>query len=1001
MSRKAGIPASGGADVPRVDPAARRPDAFLSYSRRDGEAADRLVALLEERGKDIWIDRQDIPAASRWRDELARAIEVSDAVIALVTPSWAASENCRQELEHADAAGKRIIPVLAAPTGAVPEALASRQWVQAGSGDDMVAAADAIVEAIETDLPYVRAHARYLEEAQRWAASARDRGFLLRGGELRAAEAWLATRAERREPRPTADQISFIQASRSDATRRLRVLTVSALAAAAAVIVLAVVAVIQRDVAVDREHTARSRELAAVSEARRSSDPETAVRLAVEGLGVKRTGEAQIALRRAIAASPLVARFGRAGDELDDATMTGDGATVVTARDDGLVRAFDTATGHRRWAWRGAPGLQDLTVTEGDDDVAVGEGAGVVQVLDVADGTPVESFRVAAQGDVTAAVPSPDGRTIAGVTAQLSSLRGIAKLWERGTGRLIADLSAGADFAQRPVYSGDGRILVVPYYSGVARIWDARTGHLVHLLQGHTGPINSADVDPRGRWVVTGSDDGTARIWDAATGRQRFVLLRSSAAVRSVRFSPDGTRVAATGADGTAEVWDVRSGERVAVLSGHEAGVESAEFLDPATLVTGSLDGTARVWDLARQRQSAVLLGHGLGVTVAPGARAAHLLTFGAEGSARVWRLPAAATTTIGEAGSVDRISVGLDGRLIATERVGGLHVALWAVAPDRPPRRLQVSDRSIEGAVADDGSLFVFAGDGLRVLDRDGARVAELSTGGRPYSGVAVSPTGDRIAAARIGGGIDLWDPAGARLVASVAAGRGLPAEIHFSRDGSTVAYSEIGAPIVIVDAASGRLAGSVAPPEPVSLPAFAIDPAGRRVFRVDYGFPHKPIIVDRSGGAPTRLSGETGSALDSAIFSTDGSELLTAGGGAAQIWDARSGALLEEIARDRSRTSTAAFSPDDRLVVTGHDDGRVRVWDRATQALLGEFDGGPGPVKQVATGFGGTRLFAVGHDSTLRMFTCDACAPADRLPELARGHVAFGDLGTRGDGG
>ena len=69
-----------------IDPAASRPDAFLSYSRRDSEAAARLVDLLAAAGKDVWVDRADIPAASRWRDELARAIEVSDAVIALVTP---------------------------------------------------------------------------------------------------------------------------------------------------------------------------------------------------------------------------------------------------------------------------------------------------------------------------------------------------------------------------------------------------------------------------------------------------------------------------------------------------------------------------------------------------------------------------------------------------------------------------------------------------------------------------------------------------------------------------------------------------------------------------------------------------------------------------------------------------------------------------------------------------------------------------------------------------
>ena len=199
----------------------------------------------------------------------------------------------------------------------MPDGLSARQWIELPAGGDWSAAVAKVVEAIDTDLPYVRAHARYLEESQRWVASDRDRGFLLRGKELAAAEDWLGTRSERREPRPTPDQIAFIQASRSDATRRQRLLIGAVSAAAVIAIVLGVVALIQRNTAVDREQTARSRELAATAETRRATDPEAAVRLAAEGVEVKDTAQAEIALRRAIAASPVIARFGSAGDEVE------------------------------------------------------------------------------------------------------------------------------------------------------------------------------------------------------------------------------------------------------------------------------------------------------------------------------------------------------------------------------------------------------------------------------------------------------------------------------------------------------------------------------------------------------------------------------------------------------------------------------------------------------------------------------------------------------------
>ena len=978
-----------------IDPAARRPDAFLSYSRRDSEAAARLVDLLAAAGKDVWVDRADIPAASRWRDELARAIEVSDAVIALVTPSWTASENCRQELEHADAAGKRIVPLLAEPVDWVPDGLSARQWIELPAGGDWSAAVAKVVEAIDTDLPYVRAHARYLEESQRWVASDRDRGFLLRGKELAAAEDWLGTRSERREPRPTPDQIAFIQASRSDATRRQRLLIGAVSAAAVIAIVLGVVALIQRNTAVDREQTARSRELAATAETRRANDPEAAVRLAAEGVEVKDTAQAEIALRRAIAASPVIARFGSAGDEVDSAGITPDGRTVVAARRDGLVRAFAVADGATRWSWQGAQGLQSVVVAGRGDEVAVGQGPDF-QVLRVSDGAPLARYDVRPDGDVSAGVIAPDGSRVAAVSNDLATTRSSAGLWKAGGSLPIADLGAG-DVAQRPVFSADGALLAVPYASGLARIWDGRTGALLHVLRGHGASVDDVAIDPAGEWVATASQDGTARLWSAATGAQERLLRAGEGAhVEFVSFSPDGRLLATGAAGGALSVWAVPSGRRVASLEGHEGGVSQGEFLDARTLVTGGLDGSARVWDVERGRQAAVLLGHGLGVRVPPLGRPSGVLTTGDEGTARVWRPAEADERTIGDPGETARLALADDGRRLATSNSNELSAEIWAVDASGAATREASSQTGVDADVSDGGAVFATVAHGVERVPPGGGETRPLGSGG-VFAAVRIDPEGRRVAARRFTGAVDLLDAETGATVVSIprSAPLGVVQDMAFSADGRRLALSESAGPILVYDAATGARLGQVPPPEPTSLPAFAIDRAGTRVFRLDYGFPDaRPSIVDVATGDATVLSGEAPGALDAAAFSGDGRELLTAGGGAAQIWDAASGALLTELGAGRVRTLTAAFSPDDRLVVTGHDDGMVRVWDRATSALLGEYDGGPGPVKQVATGFGGTRILAVGGDATLRTFGCDACAPEDALPALARRHVAFGRL-------
>jgi TIR domain len=61
-------------------------DVFLSYSRLDREFALRLHAALVARGKDVWVDEEDIPPTARWREELRAAIETADSFVFLISP---------------------------------------------------------------------------------------------------------------------------------------------------------------------------------------------------------------------------------------------------------------------------------------------------------------------------------------------------------------------------------------------------------------------------------------------------------------------------------------------------------------------------------------------------------------------------------------------------------------------------------------------------------------------------------------------------------------------------------------------------------------------------------------------------------------------------------------------------------------------------------------------------------------------------------------------------
>ena len=102
-----------------------------------------------------------------------------------------------------------------------------------------------LLEAINTDLEWVREHTRTLERAIEWDQQGRDKSFLLRGVDLEAAENWQADAVQGKEPQPTHLQAIYIQTSRQDAKRRRRNLLIGVSVALVVSIALGITALFQ------------------------------------------------------------------------------------------------------------------------------------------------------------------------------------------------------------------------------------------------------------------------------------------------------------------------------------------------------------------------------------------------------------------------------------------------------------------------------------------------------------------------------------------------------------------------------------------------------------------------------------------------------------------------------------------------------------------------------------------------------------------------------------
>jgi TolA-binding protein len=88
---------------------------FISYSRTDEAFARRLARSLSERGEDIWIDVEDIPAGMNWSSAIQQGLLICDVMLVIISPDSMASANVADEWQYYHDQRKPIVPVLWKP----------------------------------------------------------------------------------------------------------------------------------------------------------------------------------------------------------------------------------------------------------------------------------------------------------------------------------------------------------------------------------------------------------------------------------------------------------------------------------------------------------------------------------------------------------------------------------------------------------------------------------------------------------------------------------------------------------------------------------------------------------------------------------------------------------------------------------------------------------------------------------------------------------------------
>jgi WD40 repeat protein len=799
---------------------------------------------------------------------------------------------------------------------------------------------------IEADREGLRTSRRLTAAANQWADE-HDPDCLYGGSSLAIAEDW----ANDHPDELSEDERAFLAASRSRERRRtvFRVYANVLLVAALVTVAIAVVALDQRRKAVRQRAVAVSGNLAARAIRALDSAPERSVGLAMRALAEARTGEAEIALRRAINENYELARMtgprGAVRVAPDGSAITRDGRRLVTASDRGGVAIWDVASG--RLVRELGERHDAITVAAFSPDgrsVVTGRAGAPAQIWDVNVG---QVTHVLSGEPVGGASFSPDGRLVLGVGRD-----GQPALWATSTGRLVRRLRHPQP-VKSAVFGPGGRDVLTASEDGVARIWDVRTGRVPQRLDAGA-PLTGATFSPDGRRVALMRGDGILRLVDLRS--LRALTLASDKRAETATFSPD-SRFVVTSSGTSAQIWDARTGART-TLRGHGDFLTAAAFSPNGKfVVTASDDTTARIWDASSGREMRVLRGHKDAVKAAlftpDGSR---VITASADGTARAWNADVG-TVLRASRGWVLGAAFDRSGRRAATADDHGM-VKIWNAATGAlrlsvryPPDRRRAPWTINSVAFGGDRWIVTAAGDDS---GKGAAQIWSATTGAlrRVYpphglagwtASAALSPDGRDLATAG-DDGASVWDVRRGVVRRRLRGHTAALTDVAFSRDGTMLATASLDGTARVWRAATGA-----------------------------------PIAVLR--GSPSDVT--------SASFSADGHLVVTTGyDRVARIWTIPAGRLVHTLRGHESAVYDAAFTADGRQVVTVGNDGTTRVWDTRTGGSLADFQMHVKSANAVAVA--GGRIISGSDDATARIYRCRTCGSLSELRTAASAYLA-----------
>jgi WD40 repeat protein len=745
-------------------------------------------------------------------------------------------------------------------------------------------------------------------QAELWHREGRPDRLLLRGADLREADAWTAAN------KPALTQAENDLLDRSAAQRRSdRVKRGSLVSFVVVLALLTLYSVYERSQAVQQRNEAvRQRNAALLTQSRHLSD----------------IADAQMEAGDPVT-SMLIAMAGLP-DVDAPASDAASGRPYLPALEGRLYAAY--LENHERVVLSGHEGPVGSAAFSADG----------VRVATASD----QSIRVwdAATGEMLTRIPVPSAVSAIAFmrddTRILSGEGTMLRIYDARTGALAADPMEQKANILSVAVNLTGKRIIVGLDDGTARVWDATAGREIALLEG-SGSIGSVTVSHDGNVVAGASSDPRAMVWRVPAPRVDMTIpaveptqrLENKLTVSGVALNGDAKRLVTGSYDRSVKVWDLSTGENplaelkpTAELKDLDQPVTSVALNEAGTHVAiGLQDGSVRLWEIARGTQTVQLNAHAAAVKSVAFARDGSRFVSGSDdGSARIWSTQPGADGAVLHLGSpVTAEAASADGARFVTssDRVA----QIWASKSRHPlfalPHDAEVSDV----AMSQDGTRVVTGTRNGNVTIWDatnGLPLRELPQHPGAISSLAMSADAPRIATGSEDKNVRIFDATSGALIKQIGPLASRIARVVFGPAKDQIATGA-GTTARIWNFVSGN---QVAPPRilPGAVLAVSISPDGR--WFAAGGRQDAIILWHLGSDEPPQALKTSGAAITSISFDREGRRLIAGDGdGRLWMWNAASGELVAntKIHSDAIVRIAAAA----RSVITASIDGTVRT--------------------------------------------------------------------------